>query len=153
MKDKTIRNIRLCLYTAIVLCSIWLLLMVIHFVQIFCGYENIDWSDSGLVKIGLIVLYIISEVVSVYLCYKIVLNIFRGLRENTVFPKSNVKLFLWLALAFCIYLLCRTNESILYDTASFRLLLDDFLIPFCILFFAFMYKVAADAVEENNLTI
>ena len=25
--------------------------------------------------------------------------------------------------------------------------------PFFLLFFAFMYKIAADAVEENNLTI
>ena len=41
----------------------------------------------------------------------------------------------------------------LYDDAVFRLLLDDLLIPFFILFFAFMYKVAADAVEENNLTV
>ena len=153
MKDKTIRNIRCCLYTALILCAVWFLLMVIHFVQIFGGYEVVIWSDNSLLKIGLIVVYIISEVVSVFLCYKIVLNIFRGLRENTAFPKNNVRLFFWLALVFFVYLLCRTNEALLYDDAEFRLLLDDLLIPFFILFFAFMYKVAADAVEENNLTV
>ena len=57
------------------------------------------------------------------------------------------------ALAFFIYLLCRTNEPVLFDDVAFRLISDIFLVPFCILFFAFMYKVAADAVEENNLTI
>ncbi len=57
------------------------------------------------------------------------------------------------ALAFFIYLLCWTNEPVLFDDVAFRLISDIFLIPFCILFFAFMYKVAADAVEENNLTI
>jgi hypothetical protein len=30
---------------------------------------------------------------------------------------------------------------------------ENFITPFFLLFFAFMYKVAADAVEENNLTI
>lgn len=98
-------------------------------------------------------MYIISAAVSVFLCIKIVLNIFRGLSENTVFPKSNVGLLFWLVFVFFIYLLCRTNEPIFYDEAAFRLISDDFLVPFFILFFAFMYKVAADAVEENNLTV
>ena len=92
-------------------------------------------------------------ILCVLLCAKIVFNILNGLRENTAFPKSNVKLLFWLALAFFIYLLCWTNEPVLFDDVAFRLISDIFLIPFCILFFAFMYKVAADAVEENNLTI
>ena len=153
MKDKTIRNIRLCSYTALAFCAIWAILMVVHFVLLFGGNESIDWSKNSIWKIGLIVLYIVSMIICVLLCAKIVINIFNGLRENTAFPKSNVKLLFWLAVAFFIYLLCWTNEPMLYNVFLFKFTPIVFLIPFCILFFAFMYKVAADAVEENNLTI
>jgi hypothetical protein len=95
----------------------------------------------------------VSAVASVFLCLKIVLNVFKGLRENTAFPKNNIGLLFWFALVFFIYLLCRANEQAFYDEVMFKLLPDTFLIPFFILFFAFMYKVAADAVEENNLTV
>lgn len=100
MKDKTIRNIRLCSYTALAFCAIWAILMVVHFVLLFGGNESIDWSKNSIWKIGLIVLYIVSMIICVLLCAKIVINIFNGLRENTAFPKSNVKLLFWLAVAF-----------------------------------------------------
>ena len=96
----------------------------------------------------------ITIIITIFIVnFIIVINIFNGLRENTAFPKSNVKLLFWLAVAFFIYLLCWTNEPIIYDDVLFRFMSINLLIPFCILFFAFMYKVAADAVEENNLTV
>ena len=153
MKDKTIRNIYLCSGTALVLCAIWALFMVIHFIQVFNGHNYIEWSSNSLLKIGLIAMYSFSTIVCVFLCIKIVLNTFKGLRNNTAFPQKNVGLLFWLALAFFFYLICRTNEPILYGDALLRFVPEIFLIPFCILFFAFMYKVAADAVEENNLTV
>ncbi len=153
MKDKTIRNIRLCLFAALVLCAAWILLMSMHFFQLLSDSENINWLVNGFWKAILMVMYIGSAAVTMFLCIKIVLNTFRGLRENTVFPKNNVGLLFWLALAFFIHLLCRTNEPILFDDVAFRLISDVFLIPFFVIFFAFMYKVAADAVEENNLTV
>ena len=88
------------------------------------------------------------------MCGTFAVNIIRGLRDNMVFPKSNVKLLYWLALTFFVYLLCWGNESILFnDEFAFKLSHSNILIPFFLLFFAFMYKVAADAVEENSLTI
>ena len=153
MKDKTIRNIRLCLFAALSLCAGWILLMSMHFFQLLSDSENIDWLVNGFWKAILIVMYVGSAAVSMFLCIKIVLNTFRGLRENTVFPKNNVGLLFLLALTFFIYSFCRTNESVLYDEVVFRLISDIFLIPFFIVFFAFMYKVAADAVEENSLTV
>ena len=118
------------------------------------GYnEDIDWSINRLRKTSLVAAYIISTTISVFLCVKFVLNTFKGLRENTAFPMKNVGLLFWLALAFLVYLICRTNEQVLYKEILFQIVPDVFIVPFCILFFAFMYKVAADAVEENNLTI
>ncbi len=39
------------------------------------------------------------------------------------------------------------------DDVTFTLLHTNFVVPFLLFFFAFMYKVVADAVEENNLTV
>ncbi|MBQ8957363.1 MAG: hypothetical protein IJ057_02490 [Bacteroidales bacterium] len=47
-----------------------------------------------------------------------------------------------------------TNIATLWDDNLVLALVPENLItPFFLLFFAFMYKVAADAVEENNLTV
>ena len=90
----------------------------------------------------------------VALCIKVVVNILKGIRENTVFPKNNVKLMFWMALADFVYMLGFTNLPVLWsDKSLFYLQHTNFVTPFLLLFFAFMYKVAADAVEENNLTI
>ena len=90
----------------------------------------------------------------IWLCVKAIFNTFKGLRENTVFPKSNVKLMFWIVLADFAYLLGFWNFQILWDDNLILALTDTiFITPFFLLFFAFMYKVAADAVEENNLTI
>jgi hypothetical protein len=59
-----------------------------------------------------------------------------------------------MALADFVYLLGFTNLPILWnDKVVFYLQHTNFVMPFLLFFFAFMYKVAADAVEENNLTI
>ena len=85
---------------------------------------------------------------------KVVINILRGIKENSVFPQSNVRLLFWLALVFFVYILCWTNHVVLYqDNFVFEFQANNIIMPFFLLFFAFMYKVAADAVEENNLTI
>lgn len=153
MKDKTTRKIYICSYAALAFCAIWFLLMVLHFVQLIGYNEDIDWAINRLWKTSLVAAYIISTTISVFLCVKFVLNTFKGLRENTAFPNNNVGLLFWLALAFFVYLICRTNEQVLYKEILFQIVPDVFIVPFFILFFAFMYKVAADAVEENNLTI
>ena len=76
------------------------------------------------------------------------------MRENTVFPRSNEKLMFWVALADFIRLLGSANFKILWDDDVVLLIApENFVTPFFLLFFAFMYKVAADAVEENNLTV
>ena len=100
MKDKTIRNIRLCLFAALALCAAWILLMSMHFFQLLSDSENINWLVNGFWKAILMVMYIGSAAVTMFLCIKIVLNTFRGLRKNTVFPKNNVGLLFWLAFAF-----------------------------------------------------
>ena len=78
----------------------------------------------------------------------------RGLREDIAFPKSNEKLLFWIALVDFVCLFGAANVATLWDdNLVLALVPENFVTPFFLLFFAFMYKVAADAVEENNLTI
>ena len=109
-----------------------------------------DWSQHTVLKIAFFVIDVLSLAATIYLCVKAALNFLKGSREGVVFPKSNVRLFFWLALAYLVH-------RLLWGFHPFYFILSVghsiIVIPFCILFFAFMYKVAADAVEENNLTI
>ena len=158
MKDKTLKNIRLCCCFALAFCIVWAVYMLYYFFAVILGCSasaySIDWSVNTTMRIIILVCYFLGNIVMVVLCIKAILNTFNGLRENTVFPKSNVKLMFWMALADFVYLLGFGNLSILWDeNTMFQLQSTNFVSPFFLLFFAFMYKVAADAVEENNLTV
>ena len=158
MTEKTMKRIRFCCIIAIVLCTLWTVYEVLYFVGLFTGWgvvkEKVDWSVNGAIKMFFFILFLSSAVVLIGLCIKIVSNIHKGMREFVAFPQNNVKLLFWLALADFIYMLCWTNLPLLFqDEIVFYFAGSNFIIPFFLLFFAFMYKVAADAVEENNLTV
>ena len=156
MKDKTLKNIRICCYIALAFCIVWAVSSAINLAANLFGDDasSVDWSENTIVKVVIIVCYVLGTITMIALCIKAVFNTLKGLRENTVFPRSNEKLIFWIALADFIYLLGFGNLPILWnDDMVFYLQHTNFITPFFLLFFAFMYKVAADAVEENNLTI
>lgn len=159
MKDKTLKSIRICCYVALILCALWGILYFSNIIRSLLGYDDwplqrIHWSENRAYKIGVLVVYSVSIAAMIGLCVKVVVNILKGLRENTVFPKSNVRLLFWFVLVDFLYLLAFNNLRVLWDDQMvFMLQHNNFVTPFFLLFFAFMYKIAADAVEENNLTI
>jgi len=158
MTERTKKRIRSCCIVALVLCTLWAAFEVLYFIGILTSWgvvnEKVDWSTNSEVKELFFILFLISTMALIGLCYKIVLNIHKGLRELVVFPQNNTKLLLWLALSDFIYMLCWTNLPLLFqDEFSFCFAGSNLITPFFLLFFAFMYKVAADAVEENNLTV
>ena len=131
--------------------------MLLHSLDIFgcsASPHSVDWSVNSVMKSVVLVCYLLGTVAMITLCIKAILNTFRGIRENTVFPKSNVKLMFWIALAEFIHLLGFGNLPVLWkEDVIIQFQHTNFVTPFFLLFFAFMYKVAADAVEENNLTV
>ena len=164
MKQKTFKNIRTVCIIALAMCGIWALVMLGHFLTMslapnhdffgkMVGLKIMDWSTHTKAKIIYFILYVISTIVMIWLCVKAVCNILKGIKEGVVFPKSNVKLFYWLALADFIYMAVNRNSTFLYGFNSIYFNHDNFTTPFIILILAMMYKVASQAVEENNLTI
>ena len=158
MKDKTIKNIRICCYVALAFCVLWIVVMVNYLIADILGYgpwpKAVDWSQNTAMKIAVLACCLVGSVAMIALSIKVVINILKGIRENVAFPKSNVKLLFWMAFVDFVYMLGFTNLPNLWsDDVIFTLLHTNFITPFFLLFFAFMYKVAADAVEENNLTI
>ena len=154
----TWKGIRICSYVTLVLCTAWALFYVFSFIGILTGKDpmrqDVDWTQETILKVSFFVVDVLSLAVTVGLCVMAALNFLKGSRESVVFPKSNVKLFFWLALAYFIHRLCWANHPVYYrGEFVFGFAHTIVVIPFCILFFAFMYKVAADAVEENNLTV
>lgn len=153
MTNKTSRNIRVCCYVALFFCLVWVISMVINAIFLFSS-KPIDWSNGTIRKIFVLVCYTAGSVAMIGLCVKAVINVMSGLREGVAFPKSNEKLMFWIALVDFFSLLGDANIAILWDNDLVLAIAPETLVtPFFLLFFAFMYKVAADAVEENKLTI
>ncbi len=157
LTNKTKKGIRVCGITALILCLLWAVFEVFHFMGLLAGWggvsEKVEWSENKTIKIIFFIAYLISAVALIGLCVKVVFNTLRGMRENNAFPQNNVKPLLWLAVVSFFYMLCWMNQSVLHGMDGIHLQGVNFILPFLLLFFAFMYKVAADAVEENNLTI
>ena len=158
MKEKKLKNIRVCCYVALAFCLVWSVLIASNFIVTFAGsYASahpIDWSVNAAMKIIVLICHVLGSVALITMCTIAVFNVLKGLRENTVFPRSNEKLLFWIALADFVYLLGLWNFQVLWDDSlMIQMQHSNFITPFFLLFFAFMYKVAADAVEENNLTV
>ena len=110
MKDKTIKRIRWCCYVALALCALWGILYFSNIIRSLLGYDEwpirrINWSEHRAYKIGLLVVYSLSIAAMIGICVKVAINILKGLRENTVFPKNNVKLLFWFVAVDFLYLL------------------------------------------------
>ena len=165
MKQKTFKSIRTVCIIALALCGIWALVMLGHFLTMSLAPKNdffakmtglpiMDWGTHTTAKIVYFIIYVITTLAMIWLCVKILCNILKGIKEGVVFPKSNVKPFYWLALADFIYMAVNRNSTfLLYDAYSICFNHDNFTTPFIILILAMMYKIASQAVEENNLTI
>lgn len=154
MTNKTFKNIRICCYVALLFCLIWAFDFAAIMFSDFATSNPVDWSVNTVTRIIILACYCLGVVAMIGMCIKAVFNTLKGLRENMVFPRSNEKLMFWIALADFVYRIGAENFHILWkDDVIFQLQHTNFTTPFFLLFFAFMYKVAADAVEENNLTI
>lgn len=158
MTNKTSKNIRICCFVALAFCLFWAVSMVANFIVNVFGnnavIHPVDWSQNTFVKVFIVFCYVAGTIALIGMCVKVVFNTLKGLRENLAFPRSNEKLMFWIALADFVYLFGRADFSLLWkDDVVLQLTHTNFLSPFFLLFFAFMYKVAADAVEENKLTI
>ena len=158
MKNKTFKNIRICCYVALAFCLVWAVFYVFSFLGLLTGKGGVsrvaDWSQHTVLKIAFFAMDVFSLAVTIFLCVKAALNFLKGAREGVIFPKSNVRLFFWLTLAYFVHRLLWGFHPFYFESdIIFSIGHSIIVIPFCILFFAFMYKVAADAVEENNLTV
>ena len=158
MSSKTSKNIRLCCFMALAFCLVWAVSMVVNFTASLFGtnaaLHPIDWTKNTFMKVVAVFCYVVGTIALVTLCVMAVINTLKGLRKNIAFPRSNVKLLFWVALADFIYLFGYWNLQTLWnDDVVFQLQHTNFITPIFLLFIAFMYKVAADAVEENNLTV
>ena len=158
MTKKTSKNIRLCCFMALAFCLVWAVSMVVNFTASLFGtnaaLHPIDWTKNTFMKVVVVFCYVAGTIAMIGLCVKVVFNTLKGLRENIAFPRSNEKLMFWIALADFVYLFGRADFFLLWkDDVVLQLTHANFLSPFFLLFFAFMYKVAADAVEENSLTV
>lgn len=158
MTNKTSKNIRICGFVAWAFCLVWAVSIMFNITSnMFGGYASahpIDWSKNAVMKAVVLICYVVGSVLMIAFCIKATLNIFKGLHENNVFPRSNEKLLFWIALVDFVRLFGTANLAILWDDGFVLLIApENFITPFFLLFFAFMYKVAADAVEENNLTV
>ena len=95
MKDKTIKNIRICCYVALAFCVLWIVVMVNYLIADVLGYgpwpKAVDWSQNKAMKIAVLACCLVGSVAMIALSIKVVINILKGIRENVAFPKSNVK--------------------------------------------------------------
>ena len=158
MTIKTLKNIRICCFVALAFCLVWAVSIVANFiVNVFgnaASSHPIDWSQNTFMKVVVILCYVIGTIAMIGICVKVVINTMRGLREDNAFPRNNEKLLFWIGLVDFVRLFGAANVATLWDdNLVLALAPENFVTPFFLLFFAFMYKVAADAVEENNLTV
>lgn len=160
MNKTTVKFLKIVCYVMLVLIPLWLIIYGIYTYGVFTstgGEDVIHWDSP---RIGLKVTVFIAHRIALFtmavLIAAFVINIFRNLKNGTIFNRANVALLWVMVIVLTIYSFLSDNLDIAFSpTEHFDVVLSDnlFLYPLVSLIIALLYKIAYDASEEQKLTI
>ena len=111
-------------------------------------YESLRW--------GIVIGYSLLAVVLVLLQTIFLVKQVRSIKQGIMFKRGCWKLIMWWGIVWMFYDFCATNLSeMVYAKELAQLIADGTMvgIPVIAFVFSFLYRIATDVVEENNLTI
>lgn len=118
-------------------------------ISVMCDeYETLRWS----IVIGYSVLALaLITIQTIFLVKQL-----RSLKHGVMFKRGCWKLIMWWGIVWVFYDFCATNlPEMIYAKELTQIVADGTMVgvPIIAFVFSFLYRVATDVAEENNLTI
>jgi uncharacterized membrane protein len=105
-------------------------------------------------QIFILATYYVGVTLLFVLCCIFLYRTNRGLKNGEIFPKSNIPVIRWAALAVALYAFANCNyEEVVKGESVLMVDSSTILFPLIVLLFAGLYKMAHLAAEDSNLAI
>lgn len=134
----------------------WLYWTVGRSIVTFCGNEIESWTDMESLRWGIIIGYSTLAIVLVLFQTIFLVKQVRSIKHGVMFKRGCWKLILWWGIVWIFYDFCAANlPEMVYAKELTQLVASGTMVgvPVIAFVFSFLYRIAADVSEENNLTI
>ena len=156
MKKNSIKSITAISVIIIFFCALSAVFVIVQGIVMFIKPADIGvvWDDANkalhlLVAIG----RPLGGAAFFVLMTTFLIKTIKGLKSGILFPRSNVPILYFSALALFIYNFCYSNGGVLTGKDALLIDTDDIGISMIFVVFAMIYKIAVKVSEENSLTI
>ncbi|MCH4146896.1 MAG: hypothetical protein LKG25_01805 [Prevotella sp.] len=161
MKEKTFKQLRRLCYVALFLCFAYLIAYCIsaYYEAFGISEKHVQWEETRFFWFHIIFFFgsMLSSLSIAVLCIFFVRNILKGIKQQILFPKGNIRILYAIAIMSIFTTFFFDNENLAFQIMGHQreivVCFDTVAMPIAILIFALMYKIGNTLFDENRLTI
>ena len=140
--------------TIVSLC--WIYWTVGRTIFTFMGDNAVIGGDNESLRWSIIIGYSVLALVLVAIQTIFLVKQLRSIKQGVMFKRGCWKLIMWWGIVWMFYDFCASNlPEMMYTQKLTQIIADGTMVgvPVIAFVFSFLYRIAAEVAEENNLTI
>ena len=161
MNEKLAMTLRWLSYVALFFCAAWFVFLCYQsYHQVFdTTGSHIHWEakqNQVLFVSAVFILYFLLTLAMIGVCVAFILNTIRGIKNEELFPRKNIRLIFIAALLIFLQTVASDNLSqafIVRGPGIIRLTSNPFVQSLIVLIFGILYKMAHQVAAEHDLTV
>ena len=161
MNEKLAMTLRWLSYVALLFCAAWFVFLCYQsYHQVFdTTGSHIHWEakqNQVLFVSAVFILYFLLTLAMIGVCVAFILNTIRGIKNEELFPRKNIRLIFIAALLIFLQTVASDNLSqafIVRGPSIISLTSNPFVQSLIVLIFGILYKMAHQVAAEHDLTV
>ena len=140
--------------TIVSLC--WVYWTVGRTIFTFMGDDAVIGGDHESLRWSIIIGYLVLALVLVAIQTIFLVKQVRSIKQGVMFKRGCWKLIMWWGIVWVFYDFCAANlPEMIYSQRLTKIVIDETMVGVAVIafVFSFLYRIATDVAEENNLTI
>ena len=161
MNEKLTMTLKWLSYVALFFCAVWFVFLCYQsYHQVFdTTGSHIHWEakqNQVLFVSAVFILYFLLTLAMIGVCVAFILNTIRGIKNEELFPRKNIRLIFIAALLIFLQTVASDNLSqafIVRGPGIISLTSNPFVQSLIVLIFGILYKMAHQVAAEHDLTV
>jgi len=161
MIEKLTMTLKWLSYVALFFCAVWFVFLCYQsYHQVFdTTGSHIHWEakqNQVLFVSAVFILYFLLTLAMIGVCVAFILNTIRGIKNEELFPRKNIRLIFIAALLIFLQTVASDNLSqafIVRGPGIISLTSNPFVQSLIVLIFGILYKMAHQVAAEHDLTV
>lgn len=141
---------------ATIVALFWIYWTVGRSVFTFMGDDVVSWNEFEPLRWAIVIGYSVLALALITIQTIFLVKQLRSLKHGVMFKRGCWKLIMWWGIVWVFYDFCAANlPEMIYSQRLTKIVIDGTMVgvPIIAFVFSFLYRVATDVAEENNLTI